>query len=292
MRAVSRKLITAAVTGLAIVAAIAISGCGATRSVSNAIDPVARAADVTVHAPGYHLTATIRVTSATANVNGTMSGVIDTVRRAGALTIRESLAGHTVSLAERVAGTTVYMRAPNQPALLRLTGGKPWLKMDLNRALGALGFGALPTQSSNPAQFVDYLRAVSAKTTRVGSETIGGVQTTHYHAVTDLDKYSKLFPASRHGSGARGIANLETIMGGHTMPMDVWIDSHQLVRRVSFGFTECIQNQHLHTVMTMNMSGYGPQSVPPAPAASQAYDITPLIAKEMKNVKLTCGAQS
>ena len=96
------------------VVAIAAGGCGATRSVSNAVDPVARAADITGQAPGYHLSATIRVTSAAANVTGTMSGVIDTVDHTGALTLRESLAGHTLVLAERLAGTTVYMSAPNE----------------------------------------------------------------------------------------------------------------------------------------------------------------------------------
>ena len=71
--------------------------------------------------------------------------------------------------------------------------------------------------------------------------------------------------------------------------MDVWIDSQQLVRRMSFAFTECVQNQHLTMAMTMNMSDYGQQAVPPAPAPSQTYDITPLILKAMKSVKLTCG---
>lgn len=113
------------------------------------------------------------------------------------------------------------MRLPNQPTLARLTGGKPWVKLDFSRALGAFGLGGLTTQNTNPAQFIDDLRAVGAKTRRLGAETINGTQTTHYHAVIDLDNYPKLSPSSRRAAAARGISTLESAIGSHTMPMDV-----------------------------------------------------------------------
>jgi len=109
--------------------------------------------------------------------------------------MHETVLGHSLAIAERVAGTTVYMGAPSQPALARLTGGKRWLKMDLGRALGTLGFAGLPTQTTGPSQFVQYLRAVNAKTTRVGTDTVDGTQATHHHAAIDLDKYPQLFPS-------------------------------------------------------------------------------------------------
>ena len=284
----SRKLITAAVTVSAIAGTVGLGGCGATKTISGTIDPVARAAELTSQSPGYRLSGTINVTSGSTTVHGTMSGVIDTAHRAGAMTIHETVAGHSLSLAERLAGTAIYMDAGSQPALARLTGGKPWLKMDLKRALGTLGLGGLSTQTTDPTQFLDYLRAVSAKTTRVGTETLNGTQTTHYHAVIDLDRYPKLFPPAQRQAAAQGIANLEATLGSHAMPMDVWIDSHEMVRRLGLSFTECVQDQHLTMAMTMNMSHYGQQTVPPPPAASQTYDITPLIEKAMQSVKLTC----
>ena len=66
------------------------------------------------------------------------------------MTMQETVLGHSLSIAERLAGTTIYMGAAGQPALARLTGGKQWLKMDLNRALGTLGFSGLPTQTTDP----------------------------------------------------------------------------------------------------------------------------------------------
>ena len=37
-------------------------------------------------------------------VHGTMTGVIDTARRTGAFTLRESVAGHDISIDERLDG--------------------------------------------------------------------------------------------------------------------------------------------------------------------------------------------
>jgi len=290
--AVSRKLITAAVTVSAIAGGVALGGCGATKTIGGVVDPVARAAEVTSHSPGYRLSGTITVTGAVSTVRGTMSGVIDTANHTGSLTMHETVLGHSLAIAERLAGTTIYMTAPGQPALARVTGGKQWLKMDLSRALGTLGFGGLPTQTTDPSQFVQYLRAVGAKTTRVGTETVDGTEATHYHAVIDLDKYPQLLPPARRAGAAKGIASIETVTGSHTLPMDVWIDSRQLVRRMSFAFNECVQNQHTTMAMTMDMSDYGQQTVAPPPAPAQTYDITPLIVKAMKSVKLSCGASA
>ena len=74
-------------------------------------------------------------------------------------------------------------------------------------------------------------------------------------------------------------------MGSHTMPLDVWIDSHSLLRRMSFSFGECVESQHLTMAMTMNLSDYGQQAVPSAPSPSQAYDLTPLVLKSVKSFK-------
>lgn len=270
--------------------AVVASGCGATRAISGTVDPVAQAATVTSHAAGYRLTGTVDVANSMMSTQGTISGAFDTANHTGVLTAHESVAGRRLSITERISGTTMYMRIPSQPALTRLTGGKPWIKLDFGRALGAFGLSGLTSQSANPTQFVDYLRAVGAKTTRMGTATIGGVPTTHYHVVVNLDNYPKLFPAPRRAAAARGVATMETVLGSHRMPMEVWIDSQKLLRRMSFSFTECVQGQRQTMAMSMNMSNYGPQAVPAAPAAAEAYDLTPLVLNSLKSFKPgTCG---
>jgi hypothetical protein len=286
---VSRKLITAAVALASAATGIAIVGCGTAKTSGAGGGQVVRAADITSRAPGYRMSGTIDLTGASAVIHGTMSGAFDSAHHTGAFTMQETLAGHPISMAERLSGTTVYMSMPGVPGIERLTGGKPWIKLDFTRALGAIGLG-LPSQSANPAQFIDYLRSVGAQTKQVGTATIDGTQTTHYHVVVNLDNYPKLFPPARRAAAARGVSTMESVIGSHTMPMEVWIGSDKLLRRMSFSFGECVQSQHLTMGMTMDMSHYGPQTVPAPPSPAQAYDLTPLVLKSLGSLKAsTCG---
>ena len=278
----------ALLAGAAIAAAGIISGCGA----SQAIEPVARAADVTSKVPGYRIQATTSVGTAGGSVQVAMSGIINRADRSGQMTAHESIAGHLLTLSERFSGLTFYLDASGLPGAAQATHGRRWLKMDMSRTLGSLGLGSLSTTSSDPSQFVDYLRAVGANTKRVGTATVRGASTTQYHAVVDLSTYPRLVrPADRAGA-RRGISTLETVLGSHTLAMDVWIGPDKLVRRLRFGYPECVNNQRLSFSMTMDLYDYGPQPATQVPPASQSYDLTPMLSAAMKNIKFGCSAGS
>jgi hypothetical protein len=86
------------------VGAVAIGGCG----VASSVDPVAKAAEVTSKVPGYRVSAVVTVSSpAGGAVHTTLSGVIDRVTRAGAMTANENIAGHAFTVSERLSGLTV-----------------------------------------------------------------------------------------------------------------------------------------------------------------------------------------
>jgi hypothetical protein len=280
--------VRASLAAAAIGAAGVISGCGA----SQTLDPVARAADVTSKVPGYRIQATTTVGTAAGSVRVTMSGIMNRADRSGRMTAHENLAGHALTMSERFSGLTFYMDASGLPGATQVTHGKRWLKMDMSRTLGSLGLGSLSTTSTDPSQFVDYLRAVSANTRRVGTDTVHGTSTTHYHAVVDLGKYPTLVRPSDRASARRGISTLETVLGSHTMAMDVWIGSDKLVRRLRVGYPECVNNQKLSFNMTMDLYDYGPQPTTWVPAASQSYDLTPMVTSAMKSIKFGCGAGS
>lgn len=282
----------ALLAGAAIATAGVISGCGASRTVSQALDPVARAADVTSKVEGYRIQATTNVATTAGSVQVTMSGIMNRTDRTGQMTAHESVAGHALTLAERFSGLTFYMDAAGLPGATQLTHGKRWLKMDMSRTLGSLGLGSLSTTSSDPSQFVDYLRAVSANTKRLGTETVRGTATTHYHAVVNLGNYPKLVRPSDRAAAAHGISTLETVLGSHTMAMDVWIGSDKLVRRLRFGYPECVNNQKLSFAMTMDLYDYGPQPTTQVPSDAQSYDLTPMVTSAMKNIKFGCSGAS
>jgi hypothetical protein len=76
------------------------------------------------------------------------------------------------------------------------------------------------------------------------------------------------------------------------MGMDVWIDGQKLVRRLKFGYPECVNNQKLNLSMTMDLYDYGAQPSTQVPSDSDAYDLTPLITAAMKSVKFGCSSSS
>ncbi len=262
-------------------------GCGSSTS---SVDPVARAADVTARVPGYRIAATVSSTTpATGTQHVLMSGVFDRASRSGEMNATDTVLGRRIQFTEVFSGLTLYMQAHGLPQLARVTGGKHWLKLDMSRMLGAMGLSSLPT-STDPSQFVDYLRAVSTSTKNLGSASIRGVPSTHYHAVVDLHRYVGLVPASQRAAAARGVQTLEKAIGAHTMAMDVWIDHANLVRRLGFGFSECVNQLHLQFGMTMDLYDYGPQSQPQLPVGSDTYDLTPLLASSLSRIKFGCSA--
>lgn len=271
---------------ISLLAAVIAGGCGS----SSSPDPVARAADVTARVPGYRIAATMTSSTSTSGTQHlVMTGIFDRASRSGEMTTTDDVAGRQVKFTEVFNGLTFYLESGNLPQLSRLTGGKHWLKLDMSRMLGAIGLSSLPT-NTDPSQFVDYLRAVSSSTKKLGADRIRGVATTHYHAVVDLRRYAGLVPSSQRAAAARGVRTLESALGGHSLPMDVWIDHQNLVRRLAFAFTECVAQQHLQFGMTMDLYGYGPQTQPRLPSSSDTYDLTPLLSSRLSQIKFGCSS--
>lgn len=267
--------------------ALALTGCGGSQSAT----PVVRAADVTAGAAGYRLTGsgTITVRGGQAGtVRMTLTGSFDRQDRVGELTTVVQAAGRQVRVPELISHLTVYMASSALQGSAALAGGRPWLKLDMSHAIGGAGLSALPT-ATDPAQFVDYLRAVSSTITRVGASTVRGVPTTHYRVTVDLDRYPSLVAPSQRKAVAATIKNLEAATGVHTMPLDVWIDSHHLVRREKLAFAECVSGAHFNFALTTDLYDYGPQTRPRLPPSSQVYDITPLVQAAVRRVRLGCG---
>ena len=69
-----------------------------------------------------------------------------------------------------------------------LTGSKPWLKIDLS-ALGGLA-AANPSLggSSDPTQALNALLGASNDVRKLGTDTVRGTSTTHYHLTLDLSR--------------------------------------------------------------------------------------------------------
>ncbi len=252
---------------------------------------VRRAADVTSQAPGFKLSGygTVTVSGAQrVTVGMSMAGSFDRRDRQGSLTAVAHAAGRQIRIRELISHFTLYMGADALPTLSTMTGGKPWIKLNISGAIPGGGLSSLPT-TSDPAQFVEYLKAVSTHTTKLGTATIRGVRTTGYRAIVDLNRYPGLVaPAQRNGV-RRTIKTLEATIGSDSMPLEVWIDGNHLVRREHVAFTECVSQLHESINLTTDLYDYGPQPKPRIPPASQVYDATPLASAALSHAKLGCS---
>jgi hypothetical protein len=259
--------------------AVALGGCGA----SQVADPVARAASTTLGAEGYKMSAVMTITGTAAPVTASMSGGIDTTANSGTMTIDETVDGQRIHAPMIFSQLNLWMRSAAIAGAARRTGGKAWIYVDMTKALGAVGVGSLPS-TVNPSQFLSYLNTVGAAPTRVGSLAIHGVQTTEYRAVVNLDRYGQ-----QNHVPAKTIASLESAMGGHTLPVEVWVDTQHRVRRIHVAFPECVEGSKLQFSMTMGIYGFGPQPQVQIPSRSSVYNLTPLLASESRALKLGCG---
>jgi hypothetical protein len=273
-------------------AGLLLAGCGSS-SPSAKQPPTAtltRAAFVSSAAPGYRA-----VISLKENVPGV--GAI-TASGTGSFRITPTHEGSMVmqlkipAAASSGLGTlqmqavfvpgTVYMKLPPQLAS-RIPGGKPWLSINLNqlgKAAGIPGLGSLANSSSslnNPAQYVSYLRATTNGTVRdLGQATINGVGTTHYHAVIDLNKLPNVVPASSRAGVQQLVAALKKRGTNTQLPIDAWIDSSHLIRRVVITYSEPINGQRASVTTQVDFVQYGPQPAPTVPPAGQTQNLLSL----------------
>jgi hypothetical protein len=167
----------------------------------------------------------------------------------------------------------MYMQSPLTQG--KLPGGKDWVKIDMRRALEAKGIDASALTQGNPMDYLRYLRATSGRVERVGGEDVRGVATTHYKATVDLRRTPKL--------DRRSAERLIQLGGTATMPTEVWIDQHHLVRRMRLQISMkmppnagAAAGQQMHLDETVELYNFGPKPRVVPPPADQVYDATGL----------------
>lgn len=271
------------------VAMVLVSGCGA----SSTIDPVAQAASISTSTSGYQMRFSLQLSSPALPMAVTAAGAgsFDPPDRAGSLALGinlgssplvvQALGGSTLRIEELLDGSTVYMKLP--PAVAGMVpGGKPWLKIDLADVAAAAGMPGLSSLASNPVstdpgQFLEYLRAVSGHVADLGAQEIDGIPTTHYRTEIDLGRVPDTVPPASRSAAQQAVSALESLTHLTNVPVDVWIDDQHLVRRIrlSFGATlpsGVATNQSL----TIDITEYGPQPKPHFPPAGQVTDLSTL----------------
>lgn len=210
------------VGAVAVVSTLVVAGCGSASDISgsgsasltkqNFATAVSQATQGvgSVHMSGTFSTQgqSFDVTSDQSFGDGTIKGF------AASITMNLPTVG---TLDARLVGGIMYLNA----AKLGLggSGAKPWVKIDLTDTSNPIGamFSKI-TSNFGPQQLSTALKAMSTLT-KVGSETVDGVATTHYKATIDTSKISSSLGVdlSQLGIGASALPK--------TVPYDVWLDA-------------------------------------------------------------------
>lgn len=179
----------------------------------------------------------------------------------------------------RLDGTVAFMRVPFLAS--ELPSGKEWVRVDLTKAAQLQGMDLADIQSfakgSDPRETLDYLRSVSGKLTQIGTEEVRGVPTMHYFAAVD---WKKALARAARESGQQGfLAQFQSMPSAvASIPVDVWVDADNLVRRMtmSFSFSSPGQPEQAKASIEMELFDYGQPVTVETPRAADVVDASAL----------------
>jgi len=258
--------LTAAILGvLAGALGLVLGGCGATtHSSTAAVAQVTQAAYVTSEGPGFKMDMTMSGNIGGEHFSLGASGAFDEHGRRGA--VSETVNGETVATILDLPYGYVQSKG-------KLIKGKPWARFNVEGYTQALGVGGSLNTSGNPSQGIEFLKAAGQANT-LGPQTLRGVPTTHYHALVDLVRLPTVVPKQLRAGAEQQAALLKRVSGQSNLPIDVWIDGHNRVRRYQVQVPLCFQGERTSESMSVELYDYGTQSIPAAPPLSEVTDLT------------------
>lgn len=220
-----------AVLALGGVGVLTATGCGTQHASAGPAPTAGAVLDAAVTrtaAQTARITVTMTMAMQGVTVSFTESGAFDFAHSRGIVRM-SSLPGFT----EVFVPPTMYVKVPAGPGLS--LKGKSWIavgpRMPGDPAASGLG-GALPVPlgagSADPADLLASLTAVSGSVRKLGTATIRGVPVTQYLVNTDLAKAAARLPGWERAS----FREFSQSLGTGTVPVNVWVDSHRLVRRM------------------------------------------------------------
>jgi hypothetical protein len=277
-----RALIGALVAALAALSlALGVSGCGT--GAGAVLDPVAQAADATSRAGGAHFSFSAQLSAAGLSAPVTLGGTgsFNYKTQEGHLALDISglpasagLPAGPLRIEEIFKSATIYVASPLLSG--RLPGGARWIKLDVAKSAAALGLNLaqLTAGQSNPAQFLEYLKAAGGATTAVGHEVIRGVPTTRYRGAIDLRKVAALVAPADRAAVSSGLSALVAKAGVSTIPVDVWVDAQRMVRRMRISLSPSVNGRSLSFAVGVELFGFGPTAPVVAPAPGEVFDAT------------------
>jgi hypothetical protein len=170
----------------------------------------------------------------------------------------------------------IYANAPALSAMI--PGGASWVRIDLETLGKSFGvdLNQLMGQSAqNPGSVLDLLKSVGS----VQDDGTDSTGVTHYTAQIDPAKVAT--QAASDVGGALGQKIQDAVNNASAtpspIPVDVWIGSDGLVRKVVIDLSGTHDGQSGSLHLELDITNYGTPVTVTAPASSDVFDATSLI---------------
>ena len=300
-RCMTLRLLPSSVAALVVALGLVASGCGGSQGAIPELASLTQAASTSASTDTakFALTFEMAVPGADQSLSFSAEGGFDTPAKRSRMTIDlSSLAELMKQLGSSLGGTVTgdlgdssdwkleaimdgdvaYL---NFPLIAKdLPDGKTWIKgdaEDFSRAdTSGLGqFGSL--SGMDPRDVFGFLKAVSGSIESVGSEEVRGVTTSHYRATLDPAKLAELVPAEQRES-LGGVDEAARQAGLTELPLDVWIDADQRIRKLSIELDAKMpgSDKSLKASFVVELYDYGTPLELDLPPADQVADASTL----------------
>jgi hypothetical protein len=192
------------------------AGCGTKAEPDNLTAAVTRTAGQTAK---ISMTMTTQMQSM--SVSYTATGEYDFVHSRGMISMQNPTA-----MTEIFIPPTAYIKFPSGSGTM--PDGKSWVALGTGTSDGLDSSLFGPFGGTDPADLLASLTAVSASVTSLGPTTIRGVKVTGFRVDIDPAKAAARVPSRERA----GFGEFTSSLGRGTIPVDVWVDGQNLVRRV------------------------------------------------------------
>lgn len=255
--------------------------------VEDAVEPLARvlaASDQALEADSMHMVFDFAMSVAGKEITG--SGEADA---AFGDELRQHMTFRYDSMPGLPAGFGMEMIVDDSTMYMRLDGmdeldvfPTEWVSVDMSSSVpGFDELTAFGNGQQDPSNAFGYLQGAE-DATELGTETIDGIETTHYEVTVDLADAAAEVPADLRDEMRRVVKQFRQGFGTTTMPFEVWIDGDGLVRRMVFRMESDggAMGMPFSMEMTMDVTDYGHDFELELPPASDVTDLTDLTARQ------------
>jgi hypothetical protein len=224
-----------------------VAGCGATERVT--AERIASAAERTAESGSARVELTVR----DGESRFRLSGAVDLEARTAQLTFSGTRFGESADGELRLVGDVLYVRSPLLPAFV--PGVEPWLSVPRpeHGRQGPLD-ELLPFPTVDPDELLSRLEGAAGEVTRLGDEEVRGARAEGYRFELDLARLA----------GRPGKEGAEA-----TVPVEVWIDADDRVRRVAV--------EHDGKEATVDFFDFGADVEVEAPPRDEVRDLSALL---------------